>query len=243
MGCPGRAAGIHRSDSAPGRPWQRPAPAGRKRAGISRAGRQGQNARADCMHPSGFWLHEEPMSGRQAPIPALARICPASPLRARMPPPGRRRRLPVGGAGGRRLRSGGKRPAGGREGRGTFKMRRGYAAGGAACPAPARAGMIGPSLPPPPSPSPSHDPRMQSVPTGRMGESRTLPGGAAFAPCALRALAATASECRAHATPIMYSPSTATIETTNCGGLEHCLPASLIEHLFGSTGACTMDAI
>ena len=98
--------------------------------------------------------------------------------------------------------------------------------------------MIGPSLPPP-----SHEPRMQSVPTGRTGESRTLPGGAAFAPCALRALAATASECRAHATPIMYSPSTATIETTNCGGLGHCLPASLIEHLFGSTGAGPVDAI
>ena len=76
---------------------------------------------------------------------------------------------------------------------------------------------------------------MQSVPTGLTGESRTLPGGAALASCALLTLAATASECRPHATPTMYSPSPATIETTNSGGLGHCLPESLIEHRFGST--------
>ena len=107
------------------------------------------------------------------------------------------------------------------------RRRRRYAVGGPACPAAAGAGTT--------RPSPSHEPRMQSVPTGLTGESRTLPDGAALAACALRALAATASECRPHATPTMYSPSPATIETTNWGGLGHCLPASLIEHLFGST--------
>ena len=92
-------------------------------------------------------------------------------------------------------------------------------------------------------PSPSHEPRMQSVPTGLTGERRTVPAGAALPSCAARALAATAPECRPHATPTMYSPSPATIETTNSGGLGHCRPPVLIEHLSGSTGRGRAAAI
>lgn len=92
-------------------------------------------------------------------------------------------------------------------------------------------------------PSPSHEPRMQSVPTGLTGERRTPPPGAAPPSCAARALAATSPECLPHATPTMYSPSPASIETTNSGGLGHCLPPSLSEHLSGSTAPGPAEAI
>lgn len=75
---------------------------------------------------------------------------------------------------------------------------------------------------------------MQSVPTGLTGERRTLPAGTAPPACAARALAATSPECLPHATPTMYSPSPASIETTNSGGLGHRLPPSPSEHLSGS---------
>lgn len=46
-----------------------------------------------------------------------------------------------------------------------------------------------------------------------------------------------AAECGSHETPIMYSPSSDTMEMTFDGGLGHCLLDSITEHLFGSN-AC-----
>ena len=82
--------------------------------------------------------------------------------------------------------------------------------------------------------SASSSPRMQSVPTGFSRENRTWPAGTLFFFWSMLILADIASLWKLHVTPTMYSPPSASTDTTNSGGLGQRLLDSAMEQRSGS---------